>query len=171
MMLQKEIQKKYPCEFCQKRFPTPSKLHRHKLVHSGEKPYICTICLKGFTQKVHLNTHRKLSHPETIETMDSILEVNAFSLASEDAKAVEYAEDKVPIETDYAKMALETDYSESENQLYIHTDPTDWELIVLIFFLLLKESEVLSQLNKLNKIWKDFRLLTSFICQKQIFLI
>jgi len=125
MMLQKEIQKKYPCEFCQKRFPTPSKLHRHKLVHSGEKPYICTICLKGFTQKVHLNTHRKLSHPETIETMDSILEVNAFSLASEDAKAVEYAEDKMPIETDYAKMALETDYSESENQLYIHTDPTD----------------------------------------------
>jgi len=61
-MLQKEIQKKYPCEFCHKRFPTPSKLHRHKLVHSGEKPYICHLCKKGFTQKVHLNTHMRQSH-------------------------------------------------------------------------------------------------------------
>ena len=109
MMLQKEIQKKYPCEFCHKRFPTPSKLHRHKLVHSGEKPYICTICLKGFTQKVHLNTHRKLSHPET---MDSIMELAGYTT---DEKA-EYAEKMI---------AEESDYHESENQLYIHTDPTD----------------------------------------------
>eukprot|EP00088_Acartia_fossae_P063100 TRINITY_DN7669_c0_g1_i2.p1 TRINITY_DN7669_c0_g1~~TRINITY_DN7669_c0_g1_i2.p1 ORF type:complete len:497 (+),score=121.60 TRINITY_DN7669_c0_g1_i2:105-1595(+) len=61
-MLQREIQKKYPCEFCHKRFPTPSKLNRHKLVHSGEKPYCCHLCKKGFTQKVHLNTHMKMSH-------------------------------------------------------------------------------------------------------------
>merc|ERR1719317_661243 len=36
-LLKKEFQKKYPCEFCHKRFPTPSKLQRHQLVHSGEK--------------------------------------------------------------------------------------------------------------------------------------
>jgi len=30
-MLKKEFQKKYSCEFCHKRFPTPSKLQRHQL--------------------------------------------------------------------------------------------------------------------------------------------
>ena len=54
------------CEFCQKSFPTPSKLQRHQLVHSGAKPFSCTVCEKGFTQRVHLNSHKKLTHAQTM---------------------------------------------------------------------------------------------------------
>ena len=100
MMLQREIQKKYPCEFCHKRFPTPSKLHRHKLVHSGEKPYICAVCLKGFTQKVHLNTHKKLAHPDLPPDLEG-------RDGKEGAEGQFYSG------------------SDSESSLFIHTDATE----------------------------------------------
>lgn len=107
-MLQKEIQKKYPCEFCHKRFPTPSKLHRHKLVHSGEKPYLCPVCLKGFTQKVHLNTHKKLSHPESYDENEKMENLQ-----------LGYNMDRDP--------QIAHSGSDSENSLFIHTEGMEEE--------------------------------------------
>ena len=54
--------KRHECLYCGKRFPTPSKLQRHALVHTGEKPFSCDVCLKGFTQLAHLKNHKKYSH-------------------------------------------------------------------------------------------------------------
>ncbi|XP_066999116.2 zinc finger and SCAN domain-containing protein 31 [Anabrus simplex] len=45
------------CSQCGKSFRTPSKLNRHTLVHSGEKPYSCKYCGKTFQQKVSLGYH------------------------------------------------------------------------------------------------------------------
>ena len=128
MMLQKEIQKKYPCEFCHKRFPTPSKLQRHKLVHSGEKPYMCKICCKGFTQKVHLNTHRKLSHPDLFPAahlptnLSHLVEDKLTAAAEEQVPAAGYDDVMVDQPPGLKVLAGPPAEVSSDGELYIHTE-------------------------------------------------
>lgn len=46
------------CEICGKAFSKKDHVRRHKLVHTGERPYICEICGTTFSHKSHLNRHR-----------------------------------------------------------------------------------------------------------------
>jgi hypothetical protein len=48
-----------PCSHhnCQKIFPSSSKLKRHMIVHTKEKPFACNICGAEFTQKISLKMH------------------------------------------------------------------------------------------------------------------
>ncbi|XP_034433437.1 zinc finger protein 770-like [Hippoglossus hippoglossus] len=47
------------CDVCFKHFVSPSKLERHSLVHTGQRPFNCDVCGKTFTQRSHVRTHRQ----------------------------------------------------------------------------------------------------------------
>lgn len=57
------LKKHFLCPYCGKSFERVGHLERHKLIHTGEKPYGCEICGRRFNQKSslkgHLKTHRR----------------------------------------------------------------------------------------------------------------
>lgn len=48
------------CNICLKKFSYPSRLSRHLLVHTDDKPFKCSECSKSFRNPYHLRRHQKI---------------------------------------------------------------------------------------------------------------
>ena len=50
-------QKPVVCKICGKSFTQKAYIQKHSLIHTGQKPYECKACGKAFTQKGNLQRH------------------------------------------------------------------------------------------------------------------
>ena len=54
----------HKCAHCAKSFFTRQEMEAHVRTHTGDKPFICNLCKKGFSRSHHLKRHTETVHSE-----------------------------------------------------------------------------------------------------------
>ncbi|XP_045180267.1 sal-like protein 1 isoform X7 [Mercenaria mercenaria] len=68
--------KNHQCPICSRRFECPSHVTRHMRSHTGEKPFKCIVCERGFLDRWHLKQHLVLYHTGRQDVMKKLTEGN-----------------------------------------------------------------------------------------------
>nr|XP_027233315.1 zinc finger protein 865-like isoform X10 [Penaeus vannamei] len=56
--------RRYACRACGRSFKKKDHVKEHFRMHTGEKPFMCPLCLKRFTRGRTLKTHVAITHPQ-----------------------------------------------------------------------------------------------------------
>ncbi|XP_050994357.1 zinc finger protein 235-like [Labeo rohita] len=68
----KRSKRVYECPVCHKRFAAPSKLKRHHLIHTNQRPFQCSICSSAFRERSHLKVHFRTMHRDQNMIIENI---------------------------------------------------------------------------------------------------
>ena len=58
----RDLEFKYECNTCGKRFTALHALESHERIHVGKKPHICNVCRRTFLRNEHLKIHHQNVH-------------------------------------------------------------------------------------------------------------
>lgn len=58
------LQRMYMCNECPYSTRYKSHMQQHQVKHTGVRPYGCSVCSKGFSQKSNLRLHQRRFHPD-----------------------------------------------------------------------------------------------------------
>ena len=61
----------YKCQYCGKGFTQHGTVQAHERTHTGNKPYACDYCEKRFITSSHLRWHVKKHHADLTATSES----------------------------------------------------------------------------------------------------
>ncbi|RCN52528.1 zinc finger, C2H2 type [Ancylostoma caninum] len=74
----------YQCDICQMQFSQKANMHRHRMRHSGVKPYECRYCKKRFFRKDQVRAEKRQAVlPRQIRDADFIIQVVAVETQDE----------------------------------------------------------------------------------------
>ncbi|XP_028252317.1 zinc finger protein 729-like [Parambassis ranga] len=165
------------CPTCSKYFPSPSKLQRHMMIHSGQKPFLCEKCGKSFRQKSHLRIHchthvwskyhkqRSLyinRPPSRMDGLNTRIAAGA-SIQGTVVKKQDVVSEKHMDHTNTMKSLHTIDNKQTENQLLPNTSqPHDINLRKVSRVTVKKTSTAKSVLNSRSLTHKCLRCLKCF---------
>uniref|UniRef100_A0A8P4KA80 C2H2-type domain-containing protein n=1 Tax=Dicentrarchus labrax TaxID=13489 RepID=A0A8P4KA80_DICLA len=69
--LKKLLEKKFPCNLCNKKFHSRCRLGDHMRVHTGEKPFPCSMCPKKFRINQSLKLHILRIHKDQVNSSET----------------------------------------------------------------------------------------------------